>query len=169
MNQEHKAREEQKSEYISKIYGEMWNILHTLHADRVYIVQPHPLLDSEYISISLEVTKKGVSKMSSNINDLKVSDVPIMITDCTKGEWVISRDVEKDIKDKKARAILSCNGSKSIVMKKLTNENGRWIGNISCDFVNEQIGWDIDVIKKVISDSANNIQYILPEYKSKNK
>ena len=45
-----KADEEKKgikrSESIAKIYGVLWQLLHDMNADRVYILQPHPLTNN---------------------------------------------------------------------------------------------------------------------------
>ena len=48
-----KAEEEMKSarrsDNIAKIYGVLWQLLHELQADRVYIVQPHPLVNNLFL------------------------------------------------------------------------------------------------------------------------
>jgi len=40
-----------RNEYVSQIFGQIWQLLHDLRADRVYIVQPHPLTNNEFLSI----------------------------------------------------------------------------------------------------------------------
>ena len=41
-----------RSDNIAKIYGVLWQLLHELQADRVYIVQPHPLVNNLFLSVS---------------------------------------------------------------------------------------------------------------------
>ena len=40
-----------RADNSSIVYGELWNILYELDADRVYIVQPHPLGNESLLSI----------------------------------------------------------------------------------------------------------------------
>ena len=56
------------------VYGELWNVLYTLKADRVYIVQPHPLGNESLLSIYYEVKRKGVEGMREKVQDLKMSE-----------------------------------------------------------------------------------------------
>ena len=49
LDQEAKAK--RRSDNSSIVYGELWNILHELQADRVYIVQPHPLGNESLLSV----------------------------------------------------------------------------------------------------------------------
>ena len=44
------------SDIYGKLYAYMWKLTYSIDADRVYIIQPHPLRDKQFISISLEVT-----------------------------------------------------------------------------------------------------------------
>ena len=61
--EEEEAKTAKRSDNMANIYGVLWQLLHELSADRVYIVQPHPLINNLFLSISLEVRRNGVSPM----------------------------------------------------------------------------------------------------------
>mgnify|MGYP006385147865 CR=1 FL=1 len=42
----------ERTSNIARIYGELYEVLHTTKADRVVILQPHPLINSMYLSVS---------------------------------------------------------------------------------------------------------------------
>lgn len=48
-----------RSENTAKVFGELWKVLYETKADRVYIVQPHPLGNAAFLSIYFEVKRKG--------------------------------------------------------------------------------------------------------------
>jgi len=72
-NNEMKQR--RRADNSAIVHGELWEALHELHADRVYIVQPHPLGNESMISIYFESKRKGVESMKPKIQDLKMSEV----------------------------------------------------------------------------------------------
>lgn len=163
-----KKREEEKtterSHNISQIYGRLWQILHKLKADRVYIIQPHPLTNNLYLSIGLEVKRNGVSGMKEAMQNLPMCDIAAFSAELSKREFLYYKDIEGDIKDKKARSMLSCNGSSSIVIKKLEDDKYFWKGSLCCEFIRE-MDIDLTFARVELAEIANEIQYILPEYK----
>ena len=152
------------SQSIAKIYGELWRLLHELKADRVYIVQPHPLINALYISITLEVKRNCIVEIKHSIVNMPMSEIAVFSADMASRDWMFYKDVEQEMKDKKARAILSTSGSKTAIVKRLSDDDRRWIGSLFCDFTREQ-DFKIDYAKKLIAEAANNIQFILPEYR----
>ena len=163
---EEEKKNEKKSENIAKIYGVLWQLLHNLQADRVYIVQPHPLTNNLFLSISVEVKRNGVSGMKDCVQDLPMSDVAVFASELSQRDFLFYKDIDDEVKDKKARAMLSNNGSFSAIVKRLTDDEYDWIGSIFCEFTRET---DIQPVyaRKELGDAANNVQYILPEYKPK--
>lgn len=152
------------SQSIAKIYGEMWHLLHELKADRVYIIQPHPLTSSLYVSITLEVKRNCIVEIKRSIINMPMAEIAAFSSDMASRDWMFYKDVEQEMKDKKARAILSTSGSKTAIVKRLSDDDRRWIGSLFCDFTREQ-DFKIDYAKKLIAEAANNIQFILPEYR----
>lgn len=67
MKKEADERNKRRSDNSAIVHGELWEILHELKADRVYIVQPHPLGNESMISIYFESKRKGVESMKPRI------------------------------------------------------------------------------------------------------
>lgn len=163
-----KADEEKKgikrSESIAKIYGVLWQLLHDMNADRVYILQPHPLTNNLFLSISLEVKRNGISAIKPDIQRLPMADVAAFAAELATRDFLFYRNVEADVKDKRARAIMTTNGCCSTVIKRLADEEHDWIGSIFCGFTHEA-ELQPTTLRQQLADAANLIQYILPEYK----
>lgn len=148
---------------VATIYGEMWWLLHTLNADRVFIIQPHPLINYLYISIGLEVVRNGVNKLTYSVKDLPMADVSQFISQLAKEDFIYYQDAEQDCSDKRAKAIFSTNGTSQLAIKKLTDLNDNWIGSLCVDTTLDG-KLDETIMVRTIAEAANNIQYILPEY-----
>ena len=161
-----KKEEEEKSavrsEAFALIYGELWDLLHTLQACRVYIVQPHPLDDSKYLSVALEGDRKGVSRMRDDIKKLPMEDVAVFARQLVKDDFIFHKSVV-EIEDKKTRGILASKGTHAAFIKQLT-DGKRWVGNIVCEFTRKcQV--DAKHAEIMLREKASTIGYILPEYK----
>lgn len=161
---EEETKQAKRSDNIAKIYGVLWQILHELNADRVYIMQPHPLTNNLFVSISLEVKRNGVSGMKLCVQKFPMADIASFAAELSQRDFLYYKNVETDVKDKRARAIMTTNGSTSTVIKKLADEEYDWIGSLFCEFTHEQ---DLQptILRQELHDAANRIQYILPEYK----
>lgn len=163
-----KAEEEMKSarrsDNIAKIYGVLWQLLHELQADRVYIVQPHPLVNNLFLSVSLEVKRNGVSAMKLNVQRLPMADVAAFSAELSARDFLLYRNIETEVKDKRARAIMTTNGCCSVVVKRLADDEHDWIGSIFCGFTHEQ-ELQPATLRQQLQEAADHIQYILPEYK----
>lgn len=161
---EEESKYSRRSEDVAKIYGVLWQILHNTNCDRVYIIQPHPLVDNQYISISLEVKRNGMASMKPVIRKTQMEDVALFCSDLAKRDFMFYKNIETEVKDKRAKSILLTNGTVSAVIKRLSDDEYDWIGSIVCEFT-RKIGVSPDVMRKELLDAANNIQYILPEFK----
>lgn len=159
---EESAKNAKKSEDIAKIYGELWQLLHNLGADRVYIIQPHPLTTNLFLSIRLEVKRNGVSSMRSVINKLPMSELAEFSAELATRDFLYYRNVDEDVKDKRARAMFATNGCHMAVIKRLSDQEHDWVGSLTCEYARPT---DISPItfKQAMIDAANHIQYILPE------
>ena len=159
---EESVKNAKKSEDIAKIYGELWQLLHNLSADRVYIIQPHPLTTNLFLSIRLEVKRNGVSSMRSVINKLPMSELAEFSSELAVRDFLYYRNVDEDVKDKRARAMFATNGCHMAVIKRLSDQEHDWVGSLTCEYARPT---DISPItfKQAMIDAANHIQYILPE------
>ena len=161
---EEKEKSEKRSDNVSKIYGILWQILHELAVDRVYILQPHPEKVNHFVSISLEVKRNGIAAMKPVIQNMHISDVAAFAAELSTREFMFYKDVNEDVKDKKARAILASNGGVSAIIRRLVDDENNWRGSIFLEYTHVM---DCDPIyaRKMLSDAASTIQYILPEIK----
>lgn len=165
-----KAEEEQKStrrsDNIAKIYGVMWQLLHELVADRVYILQPHPLNDSQFVSISLEVKRNGIAPMKTCIQNMPMADIAAFVADLANRDLMFYKSVPDEVKDKRARALMMTNGGVSAIVKRLSDDEHDWIGSLFLEFTHT-MDCEPAFTRKALSDAANGIQFILPEIKCK--
>ena len=82
--QQEERKNKRRADNSSLVYGELWNVLHELDADRVYIVQPHPLGNESMLSVYFEVKRKGVEAMKPHIQSLPIADVAKFSSDLVR-------------------------------------------------------------------------------------
>lgn len=153
-----------RADNSSIVYGELWNILYELDADRVYIVQPHPLGNESLLSIYYEVKRKGVEPMKPHVQNLRIADVAKFSSDMVKNMFMYITDINTQIQDKYAKSILSSYGCEAAVVKRLNDNKYDWVGSIFCEFT-RPIHVSEDEAGEIMHQCAMNIQYLLPEYK----
>lgn len=162
---QYKKDEEKKSyrrsENSAKVFGELWRILFEVKADRVYIVQPHPIGMSSHLSIQFEVKRKGVEGMRNQVQDLPMSEVAVFSKQMAENVFMYIDDIDEQIEDRVAKSILSSNGCVGAIIKRL-NSSTDWVGSVFCEFTNK-MDIDEEEAKKVLREAALDIQYILPE------
>lgn len=143
------------------VFGELWMVLHELNADRVYVVQPHPLGNESLLSVYYEVKRKGIEPMKPHIQDLHISEVAKFSSDLVKNTFLYITDIDNEVNDKYAKSILSSYGCQAAIIRRLNDNRYDWIGNICCEFTHP-----IDVPKEeareIMHEAAKNIQYLLP-------
>lgn len=153
-----------RADNSSIVYGELWNILYELDADRVYIVQPHPLGNESLLSIYYEVKRKGVEPMKPHVQNLRIADVAKFSSDMVKNTFMYITDIDTQVQDKYAKSILSSYGCEAAVVKRLNDNKYDWVGSIFCEFT-RPIHVSEDEAREIMHRCAMNIQYLLPEYK----
>lgn len=161
---EQEAKSKRRADNSSIVYGELWNILHELDADRVYIVQPHPLGNESLLSIYYEVKRKGVEPMKPHVQNLHISDVAKFSSDMVKNLFMYITDIDDQVQDKYAKSILSSYGCEAAIVKRLNDNTHDWVGSIFCEFT-RPISVSEDNAREITHRGAMNIQYLLPEYK----
>lgn len=166
--QEERANNIKQAGNIATIYGELWELLYFLKADRVYLIQPHPLYKEMYISATLEVKQYGVSSVRDSLNDIKIESVAKFVSDLANSEYKFIQDIESSELDDKIKSIMTSNGCHSAALRRLSDEKNNWIGTIVIGYIhNFDKNMDIELIEKMSRSSALAIQYILPEFKTK--
>jgi hypothetical protein len=153
-----------RADNSASIYRELYNLLHNLHADRVYIVQPHPLGNEDSISVYYEVTRKGIVGMKEQIQGLNIKSLAVMTGDLANTLFWSIKDVDGQIKDKYAKSMFFNNGTESAYIKRLSDNRFDWNGSLFVEYTRPVEMNDEDV-RKEMHTTAINIQYILPEIK----
>lgn len=147
------------------IFGVLWEVLYEVGADRVYIVQPHPLGNEERLSIYYEVKSNGVQGMKDHIQDLRIADVGTFSSDMARHDFMYIHNVESEVSNKYAQSLMASYGSENVIIRRLSNNEYKWTGSIFCEYL-EPTQVDEAVAQKVLATAAVRIQYILPEFKN---
>lgn len=153
---------------IAIIYGELWELLHFLKADRVYIIQPHPLYKSLFISVTLEVKRSDVSSVRPSFTDVTIASVARFASQLAGKDYIWIDDVEAEQIDKKMKAMMLRNGCKTLAIRKLSDEKDNWIGNLVVSYTRgfNEVDVTKELVDKMSKSSAQMIQYMLPEYET---
>jgi hypothetical protein len=151
------------SESAAIIYGELWDGLHRLSTDRIYILQPHPSHANRFLTITMEVRRSGVSSMKPKVQSLPMSDVPRFVAMVARERFISYPDVATNAMDKRMRAIMGISGVLSMSIYRLENADGKWIGNIFCEHT-QKLCWNCNKCEKTMAEMAKVIQPILPDY-----
>lgn len=163
MQKDQEIKRKRRSDNSATIYGELWEVLHELHADRVYIVQPHPLGNESMISIYFECKRKGVDEMKNKINHLKMAEVATFCARLPKTLFMVIDNIDSEVADRYSKSLLASGGTEQVLIKRLSDNTHDWVGSIFVEFTHRQ-AIDEQRAQSVLHDAAMNIQYILPEY-----
>ncbi len=153
------------SNTYSKLYGYMWELMFEINADRVFVIQPHPLSDRQYISVSLEVLhqKRDVSAQKDNFQFQKMSDWAGFIARISNEDWMIYKDLD-EIKDNKVYLEAYRRGVKTLVFRRMLDEQGIWEGILCVEYTHSRPD-NLDYVKGKIAKKSILVADILPEYK----
>lgn len=162
IKRQEKQRTSQLSYSSGMVFGELWNILHQSKADRVYIVQPHPLKRSAFLTIRFEVLEDGVREMKHTIHSLPMERVPKFSQQMAEEQWMWFTDIDKQMMDRVAKSIMLSNGTEAVAIKRLTSPTDLWEGSIFCEFLT-QTNIDEEQLRAVMHRAALKIQDSLPE------
>lgn len=161
-----KAQEKQngykRSANTGKVLGELYKVMIATGADRVYIVQPHPLGHISFLSIQFEVKANGVEGMKMNVQKLEMSEVPMFSKMMTENIFMYFDDIDNQVEDKVAKSLMSSNGTIAVAVKRL-NSSRDWVGSIFCEFLDKPIISELE-LQRLMHEAAINIQYNLPEF-----
>lgn len=162
LKRDEKRKSVERNDNISKIYFDLYRILIDLKADRVYILQPHPLINNHYISIGFEVKQKGITEIKPKLQDIPIQEIPTIVDKLARRDWLMYRSIETEMEDKRVKSFLKSSGTCGIYVRKMSTEREGWVGSIIVDFM-ENIEVPTDYAKSLILEVAESIQYILPE------
>lgn len=161
MRKEDEESNKRRSDNAMLVYGALWDLMHDIKADRVYIVQPHPLGNEEMLTIYFEVKHRGTEPMRPHIQKMKISEVAKFSSDLVKNDFLYISDIPTQVGDRYAQSIFSCCGTKSAIVKRLSDNRHDWVGSIFCEYTDE-MGITEEEASEVLHRTATDIQYILP-------
>lgn len=165
LRNEDKKQNRKRSDNAILVFGELWDVMHDTRASRVYVVQPHPLGHEEMLTVAFEVRKKGIEPMKPHIQSLNISNVPKFAADMVKKPFMYITDIQKQISDEYAKALLSSYGTKNAIIKRLSDNRHDWVGSIFCEFT-YPMKISQEEAQQILDRAAMTIQYIIPEVKN---
>ena len=146
---------------IAFIYGELGSLLNRLDVDRCFIIQPHPEHKHMFLSVFLEVDKKGRSMVKDIFSHIPMSEMGSFAKELATKPFIYLDDVDAQVTDKRTRSLMLMAGSTHIAIKQLCDANGSWIGSLVVENI-EKHPLDIEAAITDIKNAANTIQFILP-------
>lgn len=155
------------STVYSSIYGYLWKSMFRMSAQRVGILQPHPLSHKQYFSCSFEIVEpdSGIQSCKREFQFKRMAEWSNFVSRLSAEGWMIYTDIE-NIKDKKVYAEAHRRGVRSLFFRRLTDADGNWIGTLYAEFFDTVTNPAILAnIKGEMERKAMLIQDILPEYK----
>lgn len=164
LRQEDKVKNKRRADNSMIVFGELWSVLYELKADRVYVVQPHPLGNEEMLTVCFEVKRRWAEPMKPHIQKLKMSDVAKFSATLADTLFLYIKDIDKDVQDRYAKSIFSSCGCQHAMIKRLSDNRHDWVGSIFVEFTDDVTVTE-EYASEILHNAATNIQYILPEIK----
>lgn len=162
-----KKEEEQKAfmrnKYSGQVFGQIHELLRKAKADRVYIVQPHPLGHVAFLSCYFEAVNNGITEMQSSIQSIPMSKVAQFSNSLAENLWLFYDNIDEQVEDDVAKSLFLANGTHAVGIKRMDNTKD-WVGSIFVEYIEEPELSEAE-IKKAAHDAAMVIRYILPEFK----
>jgi hypothetical protein len=147
--------------HIATIHGQMWELLHKLDADRCFIIQPHPEHKHLFLSVALEVDRKGISPVKDIFQNVSISDMAGFVKMMATSHWLYFDNVDKQVEDKKTQSMMFLAGTVQLAIRQLVNVQGSWIGSLVVENINLK-EYNKQESMEIITNSANMMQFILP-------
>ena len=159
---EDKVRNKRRSDNAMIIFGALWELLYAVKADRVYIVQPHPLDNEEMLSIYFEVKRRWAEPMKPHIQRMRIAEVANFASKLVDNLYMYIKNVNEDVQDRYAQSIFASCGTTSVIVKRLSDNKHDWVGSIICEYT-DPVKINEKDAQELLHKAATNIQYILPE------
>lgn len=162
LREEDKQKNKRRSDNAMLVFGALWELLYSIKADRIYIVQPHPLGNEEMLTIYFEVKRRWAEPMKPHIQRLKISEVAKFASDLVKNLFMYITDISEQVTDRYAQSIFSSCGTQNVIVKRLSDNRHDWVGSIICEFTDPMEISETEA-QEALHKAATDIQYILPE------
>lgn len=155
------AKYQRRNDHSMIVYNTLHNIRVELGADRVYIVQPHPLGNESLLTIYYEVRRSGVEPMREAVNELPMSDVADFAGQLHDNLFMYIDEIDS-VSDPYAKSLLATHGTEQVFIKRLSDSRHDWVGSIFAEFSHDAQVSEAEA-KEAMHRAALAIQYILPE------
>lgn len=142
------------------IYRELNRLFHNTGALRAYIVQPHPLDKSKYISVQYEVLGEGMTSIVERVHRLPIGCVGAFVAELSSRDFVMWT-TQSDVKDGRARAMMHEFGADKMAAMRMMQDEV-WLGNLVLDF-DLHYPMNAAYLKSKMSEASDAIKYVLPE------
>lgn len=142
------------------IYRELNRLFHNTGALRAYIVQPHPLDKSKYISVQYEVLGEGMTSIVERVHRLPIGSVGAFVAELSSRDFVMWT-TQSDVKDGRARAMMHEFGADKMAAMRMMQDEV-WLGNLVLDF-DLHYPMNAAYLKSKMSEASDAIKYVLPE------
>ena len=159
--EEDKVKNKRRIDNGMIVFGELWDLLYSLKADRVYIIQPYPLGHEETLSIYFEVKRKWAEPMKPHIQKMRICEVAKFASELAKNLFMYITDIQTQVEDRYAQSIFASCGTNQVIVKRLSDNQHDWVGSIVCEFVGK-IEISEEDARTELHNKATSIQYILP-------
>ena len=156
---------EVRTDNCGYVYGAIADLRSEVSADRVYIVQPHPLGNESLVSVRFEVKERGVEPMKPHVQQLPLAEIPKFYALLTQNEYMAIHDVD-GVDDIIAHSIFATYGAEECYIYKMINNRKDWCGSIFVEYTGDKSPISDDDMQKMLKSCASTIQYLLPEFKT---
>jgi len=152
-------------DHYATIYAHLWNLLFTLNADRICIVQPHPFDNSIFISQTVEVLNPntGASSEMERFQYRRISDNYSLVDLYKNNDFLLYPEASKSDVPILSSLFLR-RGVKTACFYRLIDSKGRWRGNIAVDWLTRK-NHNKEFLIEAGRDAVKVIAEILPEFK----
>lgn len=147
--------------HVAVIYSELYDLMHRLDVDRVFIIQPHPELKYIYLSVFLEVDKKGISMVKDMFQNILISEMPKFSKEMATTVWLYFDNIDEQVNEPRVQSLMRTMGSTNVALRQLTNTSGDWIGTLVAENTQGR-PLNNNVAMEMMKNTANTIQFILP-------
>jgi len=171
-DQERRRREhsKKKHEITAHLYSYLWNLTINQHADRVYIIQPHPVPDKQYISVSFEVVRDGISQQRNHFQFHKSSYWTEVIDLWKKNDFLKFHFENNGLQQNEKPVVKKIwteamrRGCISVAFYRLLDVNNSWIGVLAVEHLIDRQQIHTANYRNDIATYGELVADILPEY-----
>lgn len=154
-----------RADQCGYIYGEIADLKREVDANRVYIIQPHPLGNESLVSIYFEIKDRGVEAMKPHIQQLPLADIPKFYSLLTQNDYMVIHNID-DVEDAMAHSIFSTYGAEECHIRKMYNHRRDWNGSIFVEYTTDKSPYTDEEMQALLKSVACAIQNQLPEFKT---